>query len=200
MRDIAVERLTELWALKSYKLETLFLAVNIFDRILQNLLTQTARNDLILFVVVALILAAKMEQPISPSINRMIKLLDPDTEEIHVSKQQVIDLEELALGFLQFDMNYVSSLNFLERFLRVSNLHNVPAVSSLATNLLQLCAGSSKFLGFKQVEIAMACLTVANRTHELGGCLDRALKENYTANSQKWLNELHVKSIIGFDC
>ena len=61
---------------KEYKLETLHLAGSIADRYLSNILPQgkDVPNLYALAATVTLI-AAKLEQPISPSFNRMIALL-----------------------------------------------------------------------------------------------------------------------------
>ena len=89
-------RLLELWEQKTYRMETYFLAVNIFDRILSIKLTQRAPvhvSDLIVYTVTSLILAAKQEQPLSPSINRMLKLLS-EAELVTATKKAIISFEE----------------------------------------------------------------------------------------------------------
>lgn len=60
-RDLYAERILELWIEKAYRLETLFLAINIFDRILSMSLKSVRRQDLILYAVVSLLIAAKQE-------------------------------------------------------------------------------------------------------------------------------------------
>jgi hypothetical protein len=50
-------------------------------------------------VTTSTILAAKLEQPMTPSIKRMIKLLSPE-EEALVDKDSVIWLEEKMLTIL----------------------------------------------------------------------------------------------------
>jgi hypothetical protein len=77
---------------------------------------------MILYVVTSLIMAAKIEQPMTPSISRMISLLS-DAEKEFVTKQDVIFLEEEIIKMLDFDFNFVSSFVFLERFLRLADLH-----------------------------------------------------------------------------
>ena len=54
----------------------------------------------------------------TPSINRMIKLLTPE-ELIYVDKQKVIDMEGSIIRTLNFDFSFLSPLPFLERFLRL---------------------------------------------------------------------------------
>jgi hypothetical protein len=104
-----VERILELWTEKAYRLETLFLAINIFDRILSIDLKFVHKSELILYAVTSLIIAAKQEQPLSPSISRMVRLLTPNEQSI-ASKQAIIALEEKILSALDFDFNMVSPL------------------------------------------------------------------------------------------
>ena len=63
-------------------------------------------------------MAAKLEQPISPSFTRMINLLTDD-EKKFVSKQQLIDLEAHILVMLGFDFNFPGPVQSMERFLRI---------------------------------------------------------------------------------
>lgn len=74
---------------KGYKLETMYLAINVFDRFLA-----IVRNDFSLYqlptlITACVIIGAKCEQPMTPSINRMIKLLN-ETERQVVTKTTVI--------------------------------------------------------------------------------------------------------------
>jgi hypothetical protein len=50
-------------------------------------------------------MSAKIEQPISPSFNRLIGMLTPE-EQKYVSKQGLIDLEADILMKLGFDFNF----------------------------------------------------------------------------------------------
>ncbi len=98
------------------------MAANILDRVLAIDLDKISKKDMILYVVTSLIMAAKIEQPMTPSISRMISLLS-DAEKEFVTKQDVIFLEEEIIKMLDFDFNFVSSFVFLERFLRLADLH-----------------------------------------------------------------------------
>lgn len=70
--------------------------------------------------VISVLMAAKLEQPISPSFNRMINLL-PDEERKYVSKKQLIQLEEDIIQKLGFDFNFPGPMQSMERFLRLLN-------------------------------------------------------------------------------
>jgi len=67
------------------------------------------------------ILGAKCEQPMTPSINRMIKLLNEDERQV-VTKLLVIAMEAKILTTLGFDLNFLSPLIFLEIYLRLLDL------------------------------------------------------------------------------
>jgi len=92
-RALLVKQITDLHKEKKYKNETLHLAVSIVDRYL---LLCSQKNTPIPFgptlAVVSILMAAKLEQPISPSFSRMITLL-PEDQRDKVKKKDLIDLE-----------------------------------------------------------------------------------------------------------
>ena len=65
------------------------------------------------------------------------------------------------LTTLEFDFNYPSSLTFLERFLRVADLHTDIQVVSLAEDLLKVAAARILFLDFKPSQVAASALVLA---------------------------------------
>jgi hypothetical protein len=65
-----------------------------------------------------MLMAAKLEQPISPSFTRMIGLLT-EQEQRFVTKAQLISLEADILFQLGFDFNFSGPMQSLERFLRI---------------------------------------------------------------------------------
>jgi hypothetical protein len=58
----------------------------------------------------------------TPSINRMLKLL-PDDEVRMVSKEAVINMESLVIHALNFDFALLSPLPFIERYLRLLDFY-----------------------------------------------------------------------------
>ena len=62
---------------KGYKEETLYLAANICDRFLINLLIRKEQaSNLVLLVVVSTLIAAKVEEPFQPTFKMMLNLVD----------------------------------------------------------------------------------------------------------------------------
>ena len=99
---------------KGYKIDTLMLAVSVADRYLVNFVT---------LGVTCLLMAAKLEQPMHPSFNIMIRLL-ADTQGLFVTKQALITLEEKIIRALEFSMHFCSTVPFLERYQLVLGIHN----------------------------------------------------------------------------
>lgn len=63
-------------------------------------------------------MAAKLEQPISPSFTRMISLLTEE-EKKSVTKQKLMDLETNILIMFGFDFNFPGPIQSMERYLRL---------------------------------------------------------------------------------
>lgn len=142
--------------------------MSILDRYLHSILVLQqgglliTRDQLPLLVTTTTILAAKLEQPMTPSIKRMIKLLTEEEQGL-VDKESVIELEEHVLSTLQFDFNYPSSLTFLERYLRLAELQNDCVLIQAADDLLKVAASKIVFLDYKPSLVAAAsiCLGIA---------------------------------------
>ena len=74
-----MQLLVELHSKKDYKIGTLFLAADIYDRYLLHLgHWNFERCELTALATISMILAAKLDQPIQPSINRMIEHLSEE--------------------------------------------------------------------------------------------------------------------------
>ena len=86
--------------------------------------------------VISVLMAAKLEQPISPSFNRMINLL-PDEERKYVTKKQLILLEQDIIQKLGFDFNFPGPMQSMERFLRLLNYDQNPTVIDIAFQVLK---------------------------------------------------------------
>ena len=86
------------------------LAGSIADRFIKAQLEKAALNEQMSCIpnlyqlgAVALLMAAKMEQPISPSFKRMIALL-PICEQAKTSVEDLVTIEEMIIKTLNFDL------------------------------------------------------------------------------------------------
>jgi hypothetical protein len=86
--------------------------------------------------VISVLMGAKLEQPISPSFKRMINLL-PDYELQHVTKQQLIQLEQDIIIQFGFDFNFPGPFQSMERFLKLLGYDQNEDVSDTAYQILK---------------------------------------------------------------
>jgi hypothetical protein len=78
---------------KDYKPETLFIAAGILDRYLYMIGAHNfPKAQMVCLATVCVLMSAKIEQPISPSFNRLIGMLTPE-EQKYVTKPGLIELE-----------------------------------------------------------------------------------------------------------
>ena len=89
-----VRLIEELVVIREYKMETIFIAVSLADRYLVSIAVKKEKVPcLITLAVVCVLIAAKLEQPISPSFERMILVLY-DQHSIKLKKKHLLALEE----------------------------------------------------------------------------------------------------------
>ena len=90
--------------------------MSVADRYLVNLLVkQKPPPCLTSLAVICTLLGAKIEQPMHPSFNIMLKLLK-ETQNVTIDKKVILKMEMEILKSLQFSIHFVSPVSFLERF------------------------------------------------------------------------------------
>jgi hypothetical protein len=117
---------------KEYKNETLFVATSIFDRYINSVgASNFPKSQIVCLSTISILMAAKLEQPISPSFTRMISLLTEEEKKL-VTKQKLIDLETNILITFGFDFNFPGPIQSMERYLRLLDY-------DLNTQLYEMC-------------------------------------------------------------
>lgn len=118
---------------KNYLEETHYLAVSICDRYLFFLVSEKKEIPcLITLIITAVFLAAKVEQPLSPNMNKMIQIAHSKLQ-VRVTRSEMIDMEWKIIGALDFNLRYTSPLMLLDRLLRLQNLDRKSEDSSAKT-------------------------------------------------------------------
>lgn len=122
-RSYGIQKIYDLHYKKEYKEETLFVAAGIFDRYINEVgIHKFNRQLTVHLATIAVLMSAKLEQPISPSFTRMINLLST-SEKQAVTKQDLINLEADILFKLGFDFNFPGPIQSMERYLRLLGFH-----------------------------------------------------------------------------
>ena len=152
---------------KEYKEETLYLAVSLCDRYLVNLaIGKRMAPCLIMLAIIGTLMAAKLEQPIQPNFNRMIRLVKQKWD-VDYYRDDLIDLETSIIRTLDFDLHYTSPLTFLERYQRLYELDRIiedrtsGVIDEVARLLIRTLLRSRNYLSLKPSQIAAASLTLA---------------------------------------
>lgn len=113
----------EVHRIKNYKEETLYLATSLADRYLALLtILQKPSPCLIKLAFVAILMAAKLEEPIQPSFNRMVRLVASEWN-FETTKEEIIQMETQVIMLLDWDLLIVGPIFFLERYERIFGVH-----------------------------------------------------------------------------
>jgi hypothetical protein len=159
MREILVDWLEEVSSRFRLQSETLFLAVSLLDRFLS--LRAVHRRKLQLVGCVALMLAAKYEEIWIPEIKDFLTISDDAYQREHI-----LHMEGVMLNTLKFQLTQVSSLRFLQRFMKHSSVGWMAPYASaqdecahhLCMYLLEITLQFVDFLQFKHSTHAAAVL------------------------------------------
>lgn len=92
------------------------IAINLADRYLQYLAKRGERAPLLSHLtVISLLMAAKLNEPRVPAFENMVNMIN-EWQQDHLTARDLVDLEEQIIKALEFDLNTVTPLHFLERF------------------------------------------------------------------------------------
>lgn len=100
------------------------MAASLCDRYLSHLANNGAKAPcLIKLAIVTTLMSAKLEQPIQPSYNKMIRIVEQKWHVI-VDKKDILDLEYDLVWKLDYDLHFAGPIPFLERYLRIFDLES----------------------------------------------------------------------------
>lgn len=105
-----------------------------------------------------MLLAAKLEQPIQPSYNRMIKLLNKKEKQM-VGKEQLEELELEIIFMFGCDFNFHGPIHFVDRYLRILDYGNEPVIQMMCNEICKFSLNDDMFLNYRPSQIA-ACSVI----------------------------------------
>lgn len=156
MRSILVDWLVEVS--EEYKLhtETVFLAVNYIDRFLSYMSVQRARLQLV--GTACMFIAAKYEEIYPPDVAEFVYITD-DT----YTKKQVLRMEQLVLGVLEFNVTVPTAFFFANHFSKMAGSND--KTTSLARYLTELTLlDADTYLSFVPSIIGASAVALARHT------------------------------------
>jgi len=151
------------------------------------------REKICQLAVISLLLAAKLEQPIQPSFNRMINLLS-DSEKKHMTKDSLVDLECKIIFELNFDFNFPGPMESVERYLRIMEYDHKKIVYDMSYQICKFALTESKFLNYRFSQIAAASVVLSINIHEKEQFIKRCIKKK--ESSTKAVNFFGVEQSV----
>lgn len=178
MRAILVDWLIEVHSKFKLQKETLFITINIIDRYLASMICSKAQLQLV--GVTALLIACKYEEIYPPELKDFVFITDRA-----YTKEDVLQMEQLILWALAFDLNFPTSYRFLERYMRM--LGEDPNVMTLSLFLMELAHVDIRMIQYPTSVIAAASLcqaykSITRRLHPDTPDMEKRI-ENYIRDS-----------------
>jgi cyclin A len=146
--------------------ETLHLAKHYIERFLNA--HKVARSRLQLVGVCGMLIAAKFEEVFPPGVDDFVYISDNT-----FTRAQVIETETLILSTLNWDLTNPTVLDFLNRYVRVSNADAV--TTTLAKYLSEIALLDYPMSSFLPSHVALACLMLASHAHRITPALHKSL-------------------------
>ncbi|KAK9723354.1 G2/mitotic-specific cyclin [Basidiobolus ranarum] len=152
MRSILVDWLVEVHDKFRLLPETLFFAINIIDRFLSQRVVSLVKLQLV--GITSMLIAAKVEEIMCPSIENFIYMADGGYTEEEVKKA-----ERYILQVLEWNMSYPNPLNFLRRISKADD-YDVQT-RTIAKYLMEVALIDHRFLEYPPSQISAAGLFLA---------------------------------------
>eukprot|EP00047_Mylnosiga_fluctuans_P020827 m.96813 g.96813 ORF g.96813 m.96813 type:complete len:367 (-) comp8646_c0_seq1:168-1268(-) len=154
MRAILVDWLAEVHMRFKLLQETLFMTIDIVDRVLA--VQQIPRNKLQLVGITAMLIASKYEEMYPPEVRDFTYISDNA-----YTRRDIFQMEAQILRVLDFNLGTPLSLHFLRRCSRAGMADTT--AHTLAKYLLELKMVSYSMVAFKPSETAAAATWIARR-------------------------------------
>ena len=184
MRNILLEWLFELHIKFKLRQETFLLTINIIDRYLS--IKKINRNKLQLLGIASMFISCKIEEIYIPKLNDFIYFTD-----FAYKINEMIEMEFDILNSLDFNINFASSLSFLNMFKNLYFKIN-ENMNSFCCFLINLSAVEYKMINFKSSHIAIGIIFISYLQ------FNQNINEFYLNHKFKLKNEIFesIKNII----
>ena len=199
VRAILVDWLVEVMDEYSLRLETLFAAVNYFDRCLG--IVQVTRHKIQALGCACMLVASKLIEKKHPPVKEFVYISDNLYTEDQISR-----MESQVLEALQFDLICVTPISFLPRYVNAANAdffdHSICShLQQLSSYLCVLGLQEHSLIRFRPSKIAAASIALARRTLGMSPVWHSTLEyySSYTIDDLatcEWaLHACHCKSL-----
>lgn len=158
-RSILVDWLIEVHGKFRLLPETIFLAVNIMDRLLSIRTVSLSKFQLV--GTVSLFLAAKYEEVICPSVNSFLYMTEGS-----YTDEEFLSAERYVLKQIEFNLSYPNPINFLRRISKADG-YDIQT-RTVAKYFIELSCVERKLIGHQPSLIAAAGMWLARKVLDRG--------------------------------
>ncbi|KAH0469959.1 hypothetical protein IEQ34_001517 [Dendrobium chrysotoxum] len=169
MRSILVNWLIEVHHKYQLMEESLFLMIELLDRLLS--IVNIKKNELQLFGLATLLLASKYEDYWHPKVDELISL-----SVNQYTRDEMLGMEIFILKKLKFRLNVPTPYVFMLRFLRAAQSDK--KLEDLAFYLIELCLVENESLKFKPSLLCASAIFVARSNLKLNPPWTRLLSKH----------------------
>ncbi|XP_071345777.1 G2/mitotic-specific cyclin-B2-like isoform X2 [Trachinotus anak] len=180
MRALLIDWLVQVHSRFQLLQETLYLTVAILDRFLQ--VQPVSRRKLQLAGVTAMLVACKYEEMYAPEVGDFAYITDNA-----FTKSQILEMEQMVLRTLSFQLGRPLPLHFLRRASKVAS--SDVERHTLAKYLMELTLLDYDMVHYRPSEVAAASLCLAQQL--LGGLSWSPAQQHYST-----YDEAHLKPIM----
>ena len=155
-RAKVIDWLVDVGAKYQFCPETLYLAVNIFDRYLEKMVVK--KDDLQMVGVTSLWIASKYEETYAPDAREIVSVCDNT-----YTRREVLGMERGILEALQYQVTVSTSFDFLIRFLNAA--HANKEMVNMSHYLLEGTLPNYGLLEYLPSQLACAAVLIARKVH-----------------------------------
>lgn len=159
MRSILVDWLIEVHGKFRLLPETIFLAVNIMDRLLSIRTVSLVKFQLV--GIVSLQLASKYEEVVCPSVSSFLYMTDGCYTE-----EELLAAERYVLKQIDFNLSYPNPINFLRRISKADG-YDIQT-RTVAKYFIEMSCVERKFMNYTPSLIAAAGMWLARKILDRG--------------------------------
>ena len=177
MRAILLDWIVEVHLKFKLLPATLFLTVNIIDRYLDKQVIQKEKLQLV--GAAALFIACKYEEIYAPELKDFVYITDNA-----YNKKEILQMEFSILQNLQFQFNYPSPLNFLQRYMKFTQCNDI--IANLAKYLIEL-----SLIDYKMTKYSSSLLSLATLYTSV-----RILNKEWNSEKFKFIEKIYAPQQI----
>ena len=111
-----------------------------------------------------MLIAAKLEQPMSPSFEKMVIHLT-NAERCQTTNKDLINLEVDIGHRFGWNFNFQGPCEFIDRYVRILSIDKIKTIRNMACQFCKFALNEAKFLNYRPSVMGASALIIAVNVH-----------------------------------